>query len=77
MQIIDGKQIAQNVKDGLRKQIIEFTEKGMRNPELVVVLVGENPASLTYVRNKEKACEAIGMATKTVRWQRKRHRKNY
>lgn len=67
MQIIDGKQIAQNVKDGLRKQIIEFAEKGMRIPQLVVILVGENPASLTYVRNKEKACEAIGMATKTVR----------
>lgn len=67
MQIIDGKKIAQEVKDQLKETIEQITMQGKRIPQLVVVLVGENPASMIYVRNKERACEAIGMKTKTLR----------
>lgn len=67
MQIIDGKQIAQKVKDHLREEIDQLVKEGRRLPQLVVVLVGEDPASMTYVRNKERACETIGMRTQTIR----------
>lgn len=67
MQIIDGKQIAQKVKNHLREEIDQLVKEGKRLPQLVVVLVGEDPASMTYVRNKERACETIGMRTKTIR----------
>ncbi len=67
MQIIDGKQIAQTVKDALRCQIAELEAAGKRIPQLAVVLVGEHLASATYVRNKERACAAIGMQTQTIR----------
>ncbi len=67
MQIIDGKQIAQKVKDHLREEIDQLVKEGRRLPQLVVVLVGEDPASMTYVRNKERACEIIGMRTQTIR----------
>jgi methylenetetrahydrofolate dehydrogenase (NADP+)/methenyltetrahydrofolate cyclohydrolase len=59
-QIIDGKKVAADIKDGLKKEIEELKAKGVA-PCLSVVLVGENPASKKYVANKEKTCEALGI----------------
>ncbi|AFS81203.1 methylenetetrahydrofolate dehydrogenase [Candidatus Nitrosopumilus koreensis AR1] len=60
---IDGKIIAQSVKDRVKKAVEELKTQGI-NPCLATVLVGNNPASATYVRNKHKACEEVGIATK-------------
>ncbi|WP_069997721.1 bifunctional methylenetetrahydrofolate dehydrogenase/methenyltetrahydrofolate cyclohydrolase FolD [Cellulosilyticum sp. I15G10I2] len=59
-QIIDGKSIAQSIKDELKMKVQTLREQGI-TPGLAVVLVGENPASQVYVSNKKKACEYIGM----------------
>ena len=59
-QIIDGKQIAATIRGELADEITTLKEKGV-TPGLAVVLVGENPASKVYVRNKNKACHEIGI----------------
>ena len=60
---IDGKVIAQSVKDRVKKAAEELKSQGV-NPCLATILIGDNPASATYVRNKHKACEEVGIATK-------------
>ncbi|MDH5697694.1 MAG: bifunctional 5,10-methylenetetrahydrofolate dehydrogenase/5,10-methenyltetrahydrofolate cyclohydrolase, partial [Nitrosopumilus sp.] len=60
---IDGKNIAQSVKERVKKAVTELKNQGI-SPCLATVLVGDNPASATYVRNKHKACEEVGIATK-------------
>jgi methylenetetrahydrofolate dehydrogenase (NADP+)/methenyltetrahydrofolate cyclohydrolase len=60
---IDGKIIAQSVKDRVKKAVEELKSQGI-SPCLATVLIGDNPASATYVRNKHKACEEVGIATK-------------
>lgn len=58
--IIDGKKISQEIKDELRDQVASLKKEG-REVTLAVVLVGEDPASCVYVRNKKRACEYIGI----------------
>ncbi len=58
--VIDGKQIAKNIREELKSQISDQKAEG-RVPGLAVVLVGDNPASETYVGMKEKAAEEIGI----------------
>ena len=58
-QIIDGKQIAANVKAQVREEVEKLKAAG-KNPGLAVVLVGNNPASRVYVSNKEKDCAECG-----------------
>ena len=60
---IDGKAIAQTVKDRVKKAVSEIKTQGI-NPCLATVLIGNNPASATYVKNKHKACEEVGIITK-------------
>lgn len=60
-QIIDGKALSQKVKDELKIKVAEFENKYGRKITLAVVLVGENPASQVYVKNKIKATEYVGM----------------
>lgn len=60
-QLIDGKAIAQQLKSQLKEQITTYRSQGHRAPGLAVILVGEDPASGIYVRNKREACEAIGI----------------
>lgn len=64
---IDGKAISQKRKDELKKKIDIIKAAGKRLPKLVVVLVGDNQASQTYVRNKERACEYVGMLSEVMR----------
>ena len=66
MKLIDGKQISASIKEGLAAQVATFPEKYGRVPHLVVVRVGEDPASVVYVRNKAKACEACGIKNTTL-----------
>jgi len=60
---IDGKVIAQTVKDRVKKAVIELKTQGI-DPCLATVLIGDNSASATYVKNKHKACEEVGIITK-------------
>ncbi len=59
-QILDGKAIAADIREQIKKQVAEMTESGKRPPGLAVVLVGEDPASQVYVRNKQRSCEEVG-----------------
>lgn len=59
-QLIDGKKVAADIRESLKKDIEKLKSKGI-NPGLAVVLVGENPASKKYVSSKEKTCEEIGI----------------
>ena len=60
-QIIDGKAIAEQLLSSIKASIDSRIEAGKRAPCLVVVLVGADPASAIYVRNKRKACEKVGI----------------
>lgn len=58
-QKIDGKLIAENVRAELKEQVIEFMGHGNRAPKLVAILIGSDPASCVYVRNKFKVLHHI------------------
>ncbi len=60
MRLIDGKKISQSVKDDLKLKCNELKQKCV-TPGLAVVLVGDDPASKTYVAMKEKACKTVGI----------------
>lgn len=62
--LIDGESIAREIRTELRRDVEELKMKGV-TPGLAVVLVGENPASVSYVRNKTKACEEMGIFSVT------------
>jgi len=64
--IIDGKAIATNVKTEVRAGVDALLARGLRRPGLAVVMVGDNPASQVYVRNKRKACEDCGIHSLAV-----------
>src|SRR3989338_427170 len=59
--ILDGRQVANEVLKKTKTEINELKHKGKRLPGLAVILVGENPASHTYVKNKEKTCNELGI----------------
>ena len=65
--VISGKELAAKLKAGMAEQVKTFPERYGRVPHLVVILVGNDPGSQTYVRNKEKACEAVGFRHTTFR----------
>lgn len=65
--IIDGKLIATHCKNQIADEIRALTNQGHRPPCLAVVLVGDDPASQIYVRNKGSACKAVGIHSETIR----------
>ncbi|WP_192036877.1 bifunctional methylenetetrahydrofolate dehydrogenase/methenyltetrahydrofolate cyclohydrolase FolD [Halomonas sp. YLGW01] len=62
-QLIDGKAIAAHVRQQVARQVTARQDAGARAPGLAVVLVGEDPASEVYVRNKHRACEEAGIVS--------------
>ncbi len=60
-QLIDGKAISADLCDQVRAEVGELRRQGKRTPGLAVVLVGDNPASQVYVRNKRQRCEQVGI----------------
>ncbi|MCC7198749.1 MAG: bifunctional methylenetetrahydrofolate dehydrogenase/methenyltetrahydrofolate cyclohydrolase FolD [Gammaproteobacteria bacterium] len=62
-QIIDGKAIAAELKRGVREGSDALVARGLRRPGLAVIMVGDNPASAIYVRNKRIACEESGITS--------------
>lgn len=65
--IISGKEISVKIKDQLKEEVAKIKEKYPRLPKLVVILVGDNQASQTYVRNKERGCQYIGIESEILR----------
>ena len=59
-ELIDGKELSKKIRKDLKKEVANLKENGV-NPKLAVILVGEDPASQVYVRNKSKACEKTGI----------------
>ena len=59
--LIDGKKLSQQLREDIRAKVEKFKEESGREIGLAVVLVGEDPASQVYVRNKIKACEQVGI----------------
>ena len=64
--ILEGKVFAQQFKDDAGRRAEVLREKYGVNPGLAVIIVGSNPASQVYVRNKNKSCEALGIYSEVV-----------
>lgn len=64
-QIIDGKAIAQAVRNQVAERVAERKREGKRAPGLAVILVGANPASQVYVGSKRRACEEVGFVSRS------------
>ena len=60
MEIIDGKALAQNVRENLKAEVEELKKDGII-PKFAVILIGNDKASLTYVKSKNKACKELGI----------------
>ncbi len=61
--LLDGKQLAQTMQAEIAAAVTDFVQKHHAQPGLAAVLVGDNPASHKYVRNKRRACEKVGIAS--------------
>ena len=64
--IINGKEIGQEIRKSVEVRVNALKQQGI-TPGLAVILVGDNPASKTYVANKQKSCEAIGMFSELIK----------
>lgn len=60
MELMDGKELAKNIRANLKEEVEELKKKGIY-PKLAVIMVGDDKASAVYVRNKSKACNEIGV----------------
>lgn len=67
-QIIDGKAIAGKKREELKQAVMELKAKGI-TPGLAVILVGDDPASQTYVRNKQRACKEVGIYSLLLKYE--------
>jgi len=68
MVLIDGKKTSAEIKDEIKKEVAEMIDNDIAAPHLAAVLVGEDPASQTYVAAKEKACQAVGITSTIYRY---------
>lgn len=64
--ILDGKGTADQILNNIRQQVEERSKAGRRAPGLAVILVGDNPASSIYVRNKRRSCEIAGVRSVSI-----------
>ncbi|MEP6794638.1 MAG: bifunctional 5,10-methylenetetrahydrofolate dehydrogenase/5,10-methenyltetrahydrofolate cyclohydrolase [Saprospiraceae bacterium] len=66
MKLIDGNALAEIIKSELRVKVLEATASGKRPPHLAAVLIGDNPASRSYVTNKVKSCQDVGFKSTLI-----------
>lgn len=66
-QLISGKELSSHIKDDVKNNIDQRIKEGKSKPGLVVILIGDNPASEVYVNHKIKSCEYTGILSKTLR----------
>ncbi|HOB20435.1 MAG TPA: bifunctional methylenetetrahydrofolate dehydrogenase/methenyltetrahydrofolate cyclohydrolase FolD [Candidatus Atribacteria bacterium] len=64
--LIDGKALSQKILDSVKHEIESLSRSGKPVPGLAVILVGDDPASKIYVRNKERACQATGIKSNVI-----------
>lgn len=69
MQMLNGKEASQAIKDALKLDVAQLSTSGKKIPHLVAVLVGNNGASETYVAAKVKACEEVGFKSTLIRFE--------
>lgn len=67
LNLIDGKKIANEIRNEISQQVHSIRDRGIV-PHLTVILVGEDPASQVYVKNKGKACEKVGISSETLKY---------
>ena len=67
MVLLDGKALAKQIKQELAAEVSEIVSKGGKHPHLAAVLVGDDPASQVYVRNKVRSCEQVGFHSTLIR----------
>ena len=65
--VISGKELSQELKDAMKLEVADLVNNYGRAPHLAVVLVGNNPSSISYVKGKEKACDYVGIKNSTIR----------
>ena len=65
MQLLDGKKVASEMYEKLQGDVAALKEQGI-NPKLVIILVGDNPASLSYIKSKRKAAEKVGIEEELI-----------
>ena len=65
--IIDGKAISAQIREEIKEEVCSFVSKHGKEPSLTVVIVGEDPASQVYVRNKARACAQVGIVSDVIR----------
>ena len=65
--VVSGKDLSQELKEAMQQEVIALASDYGRVPHLVVVLVGNNPSSISYVTGKEKACDFVGIKNTTLR----------
>ena len=65
-QILDGKAISAKIRESIKNEVEKLVKKGLRAPGLVVIQIGNNPASEIYIKNKKKACESVGFISSII-----------
>lgn len=65
-EIIDGRKVAELIRNSVREDVEQWVEKGNRPPFLQVILVGDDPASIVYTGTKSKACKVVGIDSNTM-----------
>jgi len=68
MVILDGKSLSRKIKLDLKEEVGKIKSQGKRTPHLIAILIGDNPASHTYVNAKKKACEEIGFQSTVIKF---------
>ncbi len=67
MSILDGKALSKTIKTEIAKEVAQMKMEGKKAPHLAAVLIGEDPASQVYVRNKVRSCEQVGFKSTLIR----------
>ena len=67
MQLLDGKLLSRTLKEEIKAEVDAIKEQGLRAPQLSAVLVGHNPASESYMRNKVRSCDFVGFDSELLR----------
>ncbi len=68
MQLIDGKQTSQDIKTEIAQEVEKMRKTMGRSPHLAAIIVGDDPASHTYVKNKEKSCKEVGFDSSVYKY---------
>ena len=68
MILIDGKKIAADLREDLKKEVSELKSKHNKVPGLTVILIGEDAPSQIYVRNKERSAKEVGLKSEVIKY---------